>query len=301
MNQFLILDFQNAKWFQAKIKADGTSYQDTTDKSFDYGKNIEIKRANLSCYKEPITVHQISNMLHVLFNERPVPKNRTISYGRIEYLFDKALQSYLRINELGKNEEKKGDTVIVKYDTEVSHIKKSLHDSFGKYQLTWVFIKRYLRKYVDGVADDSIYDEFRRILKSMNIDESLSVEEVSAITHKSYAPELTAFLVDLSEKGKTPMRNAFIGDKKHNKISFTGFGQSKTTPIMVNTGVDEIVRLSGRIAVPVNNDDIEKLRGTKGCARILEDGLVTIKGITPYFYPYQNNYIPVKDISLEEW
>jgi hypothetical protein len=62
--------------------------------------------------------------------------------------------------------------------------------------------------------------------------------------------------------------------------------------------IDTKINLSGSIIVPVNDEDIEKIRNSKGCATLLDGGAVFIKGL-------KNNvsvegYTKVGDISMEK-
>ncbi len=50
----------------------------TNDFIFDL--NGKRQRRDTLFYKEPVTVHQVSNVLHVLFGERPKPSIRELTF-----------------------------------------------------------------------------------------------------------------------------------------------------------------------------------------------------------------------------
>jgi len=66
MNKYLMLDFKNASLIRC--------HKGTKDKIIDpVGDQYKTDRSVDMEFVEPITVQQISNMLHVLFGERPKP------------------------------------------------------------------------------------------------------------------------------------------------------------------------------------------------------------------------------------
>ena len=90
MNNFLILKFRNAGLFRKHFN--------TKDKIWDIDGSRD--RKDEPEFVEPITVHQVSNMLHVLFGERPKSTVRKSAYDRLEYYFDKASDSYIKITTM---------------------------------------------------------------------------------------------------------------------------------------------------------------------------------------------------------
>jgi hypothetical protein len=73
------------------------------------------------------------------------------------------------------------------------------------------------------------------------------------------------------------------------------------TAKMVNTGLESAVLLSGKILVPVNDQDIEILRNnSKGFATILDDGLVFIDSIKHENHISIQGFIKVETISDEK-
>ena len=82
-NKYIKLSFRDAKLFPKNIKT-----KDFTSDLSVASKNRLVLSRSKRCegvnnnFKEPITVHQISNMLHTLIGERPVPSFRKVFYNK---------------------------------------------------------------------------------------------------------------------------------------------------------------------------------------------------------------------------
>ncbi len=151
MQKFIILEFTNAGFFKKN--------KGTKDFVFDRkGKvNRKRKRIDLQCYKEPITVYQISNVIHVLFGERPTPSLKEVAFGKIDYYFDKAMQSYLRINSYTRfNKNLNSD----EYISEFMQTKKVVNDAWST--VDFVYWER-IRK----TLGEELYDEFKSLLSDL--------------------------------------------------------------------------------------------------------------------------------------
>lgn len=77
MNKYLELSFENAGLIVS-----------------DNGRNVSNR------FVEPITIFQVSNVIHKLFGERPVPTFRQSNIPIIGYLYNKASESYLKIDNI---------------------------------------------------------------------------------------------------------------------------------------------------------------------------------------------------------
>jgi hypothetical protein len=82
------------------------------------------------------------------------------------------------------------------------------------------------------------------------------------------------------------------------KGQICSINQNSRTRLTIVKGIDKKTIFHGSIIVPVNNDDIEKIRKSKGCPTLLDGGAVFIKGL-------KNNvsvhgYTRVGDISMEK-
>jgi hypothetical protein len=270
MNKYLILEFKNAGLFKKN--------RDTKDKSFDmFGRK---ERKEMQEYIEPITVFQVSNMIHVLFGERPVPINREVLSSSIPYLFEKALQSYIKIDSY---KDSKGN-----FQSEKIQTKKAVGNSWSP--VSYMYWER-----VSKLLDEDLYKYFiatlNEVFKINVIDKNFS--EIKRMIKQTDSVVLTDLFNLLKKKGCTSLYEFVYNDilsdvNKNPKIQFT-----------VVTGLDKIIRLNGQIVIPVNDDDINKIKQNKGCATILDGGIVYIKGIKSENVVSTDGFTQVKDISLK--
>lgn len=282
-NKYLILEFKNAGFFK------------TTHNTKDFVADINgrVKRSECEFYKEPINVNQISNMLHVLFGERPVPSLRSTVFKKIDYYYDKALNSYLKIDSY-KRLNKTSNTE--EYVSEAIQTKKMNIDSWSTSQFShWERIHKLLGK--------DLYENLLYIVKEL-LDKTKNditfLDACDELSKNKNNQFLNDFYDKLKLAGRTSVAN-FIrgGDKteinKRIKISDNFFVSNTVTG-----GIDKIVKLSGTIIVPVNNEDIKKLQSSKGFATLLDGGTVYIKKLQSSEMTRLDGFTIVSDISTEK-
>jgi len=272
LNKYLHLEFRDAKLYPLK---DGRGRL-TKDKIFD----INGRRDREYEFVEPITVHQISNMLHVLFGQRPKPTHRETVYQRSEYLFQKAMDSYLKLNTVLDN---KGNLI-----RESTQTKKAVHNAWSTTAfITWSRVKDYAGDYFPQIQAELIRAFGQDIL-------SKPFADLVPMIKTSTDTQLINFFEGLKDIKLTALHTYIFDERGRTHIN-----ASSKTRLTVLSGLDSIVKFSGNIIVPVNDDDIEIIRSNKGCATILDGGLVMIKTLTPDYNTTIDGYIKVSDISLE--
>jgi hypothetical protein len=276
MSNYLVLHFKNAKLFR--------NGKDCKDFIFDI--NGQRKRVGEPQFVEPITVHQISNLLHVLFGERPVPSNRKTLYPKTEYYFEKAKESYLKVEGYKRFNKSKN---IDEYITETLSTKKAVWNSWNpSVQINWEIVREYIRpEYIQWFLDE--------VKSILGVDPySLTFNEVRVELLKYNSQKL---LNELKEKRLTAL-SQYIMDPK---LSGDMIKKLKHTGLNINNGVEKVVILRGEIIIPVSYEDIEKLRGTKGCATILDGGMVWIKGLINGDHLSIEGFNKVGEISTEKY
>lgn len=271
MDKFLVLKFRDAGLFR--------KHMGSKDKIHDIDGPRDRKHEPE--FVEPITVHQISNMLHVLFGERPKPSRRTTVYDRIDYIFEKALDSYLKIDTI---KDEKG-----RFPREFISLAKSQWNSYsGVSYVNWNRINKLL--------EDELYLEFTNMINEI-FGEDLtkkSFDDALKMLSNSEDPRMEDVLIFLKKNKKTPLY-ALIKDNED--ISMNANARTLITNLK---GVDKIRRLEGSILVPVTDSDILNIKENKGCATILDGGFVSIHGIEYGDEINPLNYRKVSEISLEE-
>lgn len=290
-NNFLILKFSGAKWFP-KTKF-------SKDKSFGRG-NSSVDRKTIETFDEPITVHQISNVLHVLFGERPVSTVRDTIFQKDKYIFGKALESYLHISSATKFNTKTGQP---DYITEALQLKKAVWNSWNPVvKLNWEVVRRYL--------GDTRYDAFRNVL-TQNFDINCPLTDVT-----NYMRDLSSGTTTWDYGSKNPLVvpanlninllpifkdwfkngcSGLIGSLFDEKCTFVNSAENRTA-ITITSGLDSVAKLSGTIVVPVSEEDLARIY--KPTSTILDGGLVWIESVENELYVDLTEFINVGEISL---
>lgn len=301
----LTLDFKNAGWFYN---------QKFDDKDFVFDLNGQTNRKSFNKkYKEPITVYQISNVLHVLFGERPSASLRQTNIKPIQEIFNIANNSYLKIdNYFVENNGNK------QFFNESLLTRKAVYNSYEKSKapLYWKRIETYLGQ--------SLFDNFVDVIKNvLNVDDHTKYTFIDTLKLiKKYHlqnPKIIKLLDDLKKNKKTPLYNTIIGDtvgvnkktgepsqliwKNEEYVSNTDFNKHPSILLTTNFGISSIIRLYGKIIVPIPDDKwVTKLKNAPGVATILDGGIVTINDFKSEIY-YSDadlfGFVKVSDISTE--
>lgn len=273
MNKYLILEFKNAGLFRTNKK--------TKDKIFWLGGENHERRIEDE-FDEPITVHQITNVLHTLFGERPVPKNRPVGYNLLNHYQEMASNSFLKIDNF-----KDGQNRFV---SETTQLNKAQWNSWNPSSfMNW--------NRVFCLLEEEYYNLFLDVIKDVfnHTPETITFIGIAKEIKNSDDRRVTDIFEFLKSNGKTPLHDWIYGEG----TTKSSINKNKRTQLTVVKGVDKKTNFDGSIIVPVNDDDIIKLKKSKGCATLLDGGAIFIKGIK-YDGVNTNGYIPVKEISLEK-
>lgn len=343
MSKYIKLIFKDASIFP-KLKKDDfflkqfeTKDQVLLPGKHKYNTKIRFSREDIPFYKEYITVYHISNVIHSLFGERPVPKNRKVIYPIIDKYFKMSENSYLKIYEYIENNigdkislrstGKSGEItkkindeifeikigrelikvsssdIIPNLHVDTIQVKKPFNDSWNpNVVVTWLLIKDYI--------GDELFTEFISLLKLLDINtETTLLKAITEIREKVINnEEYKKFEEKLKFNKKSNLILYINGrnDTNGNLIYPNLFSMAKETTHCVNTAISKSLKLSGEIIIPVENLDIDKLRNSKGSATILDGGIVYIKGIIQEHNFNEDRifiegFKKVKDISTETY
>lgn len=273
MSKFLILEFRDAGLFR--------KHRNTKDKMFDLGERMERNEALE--FIEPITSQHITNLLHILFGKRPKPMNRYSIQELDEYLVNKAKQSFLQITTYKNDKDK--------FFTESTKLNKAVYNAWNPVSyMNW--------NRVEKLLGEDLYKEFIWVLyecyKMMPND--ISFNKMKDMIKNTKDERLDAIFAKLNSNGKKPLWDSIfiVG------TSNTSINMNARTKLTVTSGVDKVIKLDGKILVPINDDDIEIIRKNKGCATILDGGVVTIKSVKSANVVNTEGFTLVGDISLEK-
>ena len=288
-NRYIKLSFKNAKLFPKNVKTkDFTRVLDVNSKDKLYFNRVSRALLETTSFKEAITVHQISNVLHTLIGERPVPSFRETFYSRDESIFDLANNSYLKIDSARTTKTRK-EEVFETYIDEFTKTNKSACNSWSKHpSIQWFKIKKYM-----GVN----YDEFIEIINSsLSYDVTTKPFEHLLNLYSKEGVKLDVVIKFLLEKKKTPIVN-FLTKEIVDRSEITKnvlLGETLTN------GIDNIYNISGEILVPYSQEFVDKI--TKNTTNILDGGFVKIECI---LYEDElndtDNFMLVSDISDEKY
>lgn len=264
MNKYLELSFKNAGLIITDNKTNGG--KQTKDK-LPYSLNYDNSRNVSDRFDEPITIYQISNVIHKLFGERPVPTFRYSAIPINEYLYNKALESYLKIdNVLDQN----GNFIFIK---ETFMTNKGVHNAYSPtFIIDWFKIKKML---FNINYNNNVYVDFLSLIKDLYNETPQTI---------SFNDLVDMIKNDVNDYNKDKVIK-FFSDRKLITFTYIFKNQGKlinAIPSIQNTinyGKDYISIFKGKIYVPINEADIEKIKNGPGTSTILDGGLVKIEGI----------------------
>lgn len=319
--QYLKLSFKNAGFFESEKK------------------NI---KQNVS-----ISVNQISNMLHVLMGERPVPSYRKdikIHFNIVDEIRTLAENSFIRIDspmvlQFGKTNYHNKNF----YNREFIQTNKNAWDSYRDMErcyISWDMLEKYLGEelynelklyFIEQVGElndrqalevineiielnktnETVLDIQKTIeeydaKRLMFYKEKKKVEKDEKVSFTSLAKNLdesTKFNLickKLVKNGKTPIVKLLFGWTSSTAINY---GKNVFITLTNIRGIEPNLRkIEGSIIVPVEEHHVEKIKNSKGMARLLDGGFVWIEDlINDYEFGVSdlNDYLPINE--LEEY
>lgn len=286
MDKYLLLEFSSAKLFRNSLK-DGlvVDYKDEKGKISKRKKDYDISEV----FKYPITKYQVSNVLHTLFGKIPVPSLKKTILKVDGYLFEKAANSYIKLN-IPHRETKSGD---LRYIDEVHIRRKPYWNAWRKsLSINWTILKAYLEDEYDYIVDtmSSIigYDVLEH--KLMDVVEDFSKLESDCVEFKNL----------LKEKKKTALFNVLFknGSDSYSELCRRVSGQIGLrgyTAVTENKGLGSYITISGSILVPVSEEDLNAISSSKGVSTILDGGVVNISKL---LNPHEISQEMLEDFKL---
>jgi hypothetical protein len=246
----------------------------------------------------------VSNVLHVLMGERPVPTIRKT-----------LLKPDVSIQEASKKARVVIDTPSNERGYEGGEMmtaRKTVKDAWQTARISYFFggapvqIKGGLLYWarLERLLGEALLNDFINTVKSItgesNVTRNISAHRAIEILHDNYDLSQTQAFCQTCIKA---MRTALVNiiDPKANKESITfhtGVG-SKLNIHMVNSGPENITKISGTIFVPVNEELLSRLSKGCGTATILEGGLAYIEGIEEWSENLVFGAEPVIEASIQ--
>jgi hypothetical protein len=254
------------------------------DKMYDLdGKTKRAESPRMLVPFKKLDWRHVSNVLHVLMGERPVPTIRKT-----------LLQPDISIQEAAKKARVVIDTPCNErgYEgVETMTGRKSAKDARQTARISYflggrpVQIKGGLRYWtrLERMLGEALLNDLVRTVQTIthqrDATRSISAHRAIEILHDHYdSPEVRAFCNNCIRAKRTALVNIIDPKGNTESIAFhTGVGSELNN--MVNSGPENIVRISGTIFVPLDEELIRRLSQGCGAATILEGGLAYIEGI----------------------
>ncbi|MCK9567593.1 hypothetical protein M0R72_01425 [Candidatus Pacearchaeota archaeon] len=265
----LVLRFENAGIFPKRWKdVDGTMTSRSKDDRIFIGKSRNNRVQSQWVEQQVNTIHAtfIENVIRVLCGMRPISRYRPTcvnSYGNFVAI---AKRSFVHIDNATK-EDKEGNVV---YLTEKMTIRKCMHNSWSYAIPSWIRFKYLL--------PDELYVELVVVASDIcggNAEEML-FEKVANTLLKSKDARVNKLVVKARESRCEPLAKLLEGNKDNGlyQAGYQGLGPYLRT--LVTKGVCDVIRLDGRICIPVFTKELGLFGNGNGCATIFDGGLVRI-------------------------
>ena len=286
---YLHLKFENS----GLIYSDKKTSHITRHGLYPYENKEDNKYENDDYFVNPIPYWLLSNVLHSLAGEVPVPtkKETFIKYERISLFDEIAKGSYVKYNNVFKYKTKtKEGEITEKICGELFNTNK-YHWNSGR-QCNHTFTKKDGTQYkvFNGFYS---WDYFRRSCVDENeFKEKIGeLERMYGVNPLEYT--LNDFVVSFREKMKGKVSEEILQKFKHGWSNIFFCQDKKGNPteiksrVQLNTlkGVMYKVVLNGDIICPIDTDEeteynlINRFKNGKGVARLLDDGICYITGI----------------------
>ena len=281
--KYLCLKFRNAGLI---LSDDKHFIKDSTG----HGKSVKHVGHDM---KTPIPYTLLSNILHKLCGEIPVPSKRQTFLKRIKLFDEIAKKSYVNynikpiFNDKGRviNAER---FITSKYAYNSHQQVKTyftLHDGTvkcfdGRY--TWCYLRKIF-------SEKENFDNLCSFLSNIIGDECQRYTMPQLITklsfywkNDSFNEKVDNFLKEspiISSTIKMPWKQVLFG----RKATGSNTSYNTKTPLLYGHGIAKIVYVSGDIICPIDDERvIQALRNNGGVATILEGGLIYITGLENY-------------------
>jgi hypothetical protein len=281
-NKVIKIEFRNAKLF----------VKDTKTKDFvlttggEYMKRKDRPNTN---FVEPITVNQVSNMLHVMLGERPVPSFRYVPYSKVDEIFDIANNGYLKITTPTQTVER-DDVTITNFMPEITTLNKAVWDSFSKPpSIEWFKVEKYF--------GDELFNEFIKLFKKLI---GYNPQDKPFIYYQNKLPsynDISPVVEFLLKHKKKPILNFLT---KGGTFDFSEITKSGRIGETVIKGVTDAYFLSGIIYITVPEEMLDRFQFNT--ANILDGGLATITKIfdeDDFFESDTLGFTRIKNISTQ--
>jgi hypothetical protein len=277
----LVICFKNAGVFSHPQYSTDRSYIGNEGYKRDGVKHIRPSLKNDGSKYPPLATldtRHVSNMLHVLAGERPVPSLVPTIIKKNEDIYKIAKESYVKINL--EAEEKK--TVRKAIPTSFNPSKSPMFLNGKTVQVRGGLL---YHERIRQSLGDIIYESFLAVVKEVGGDPKnlTGVGCIELLNKNNREFSVKKFYEQCRDNHMTSFYNLIAPNGNTASTHFESSASCKLNMLLVNSGVESIRKYSGEILCPVPENLLHLFRRGSGFARILEGGFCKITRVDDWY------------------
>ena len=226
-----------------------------------------------------LDTRHVSNLLHVLAGERPVPTLRKSCMHKDQQIYDLARESLVKVKEISRDETK---TVrkAVKNSWNTVTLWYHLDGKDVKIKGGLIYHDR-LRRYLGN----DLYEQLMAVLKEVSgcsdphcdFSAHEAIEYLNAHNHDQ---RVVSLIAQCRVRKRSAIANLLEPNGNIASIDIHQGTGCKLNTLVVNSGVEKVRSISGTVYVPINSEVmLERFRNGRGVATFLEGGFAYIEGV----------------------
>jgi len=268
----VIIKFRGASIFTNRKPSNDKAVTDTGWTGRDKAPRLEVP-------DDTLDARHVSNLLHVLMGERPVPTLRRSAMRRDESIYQCARRAVVRIEETSR-EETKTVRKAVKDSWNTATLWYELNGKQVKVKGGLLYHERLMRFLGDALYG-SFLDVLGRLTGSSNPRKEYTAHRgIEILNAHGNEPLVKKFSIQCRKGGRTALANLLETNGNTASITFHQGTGSRLNILVVNKGVEKVRRVSGTIFVPVESDELlNRLTNGTGVATLLEGGFASLSGV----------------------
>jgi hypothetical protein len=251
-----------------------------------YNKRTKECTPYVSIPAGQLSIKHVSNLLRVLWGERPVPSMRAISKEFIGDLYFDTLAKETRVEvSTPIFDDKKGYSHDKPYyPEETATIRKSIGDSYQTATRTYfldgknvqikggLLYSDRLRYYIG----EELYREFIDLVDKYG-DSPTIQGKLELLNVNKDKNDVIKFCKKCKNENRTSISNIILNSGIDSITFHTYSSKHPLTCLMTCGGVDIKENFSCNIYVPVSDDDLRRVKSGPGVATFLEGGIATVE------------------------
>ena len=268
----LIVKFKNARIFSDPRRS--------SDKMISGKKKIKRSIAPRIIVPEgTLDTRHVSNLLHVLAGERPVPSLRKSCMKRDQQIYDLARESLVKVEEISRDETKT--------------VRKAVKDSWNTVTLWYhlngkdvrikgglIYHDR-LRRYLGNDLYERLLDVLKEVSGCNDPRCDFSAHEaIEYLNARNHDKRVVSLIAQCRISQRSSIANLLEPNGNIASIDIHQGTGCKLNTLVVNSGVEKVRSISGTVYVPIKSEVmLARFRHGGGVATFLEGGFAFIEGV----------------------